>query len=476
MKNRLSALAGRWYPASERELRESIEKYFGDAKTETMSDVCAVVVPHAGHVWSGATAAEGFKAIDVKGIRRIFILCPNHRVPVRGNVSVSAEGFETPLGVVPVDVRTVNSLVHEGFMRIDDTAHRMEHAIEIQLPFLQVLFGKAMPPMIPIIVGENSPDMVRVFGSRLRRELHRGDLLVVSSDFLHYGENYDFVPFGAPIREQIEAYDKATVEAISSLDFETFERYAQERPHCACGRNALRVMAAAFEKRGFKAEKLAYATSGMLTGDDSNSVSYVAMAVRGNLGEKQADDSKRPVSETAQKAARAIVRRALEEAVYRQRESAVPSDLDLGSDSAVFGEQYGVFVTLNDSRGDLRGCIGNITPVGNLKDSLWHRAQDAALNDPRFEPVKMNELLLLSFEISVLTPLEPIGGPDDIVIGKHGVVMRKAGRSAVFLPQVAPEQGWNVEQMLTALSRKAGLDLQAWREGATFYVLEAQVF
>lgn len=183
-----------------------------------------------------------------------------------------------------------------------------------------------------------------------------------------------------------------------------------------------------------------------------------------------------PVSKENQKIAHEIVRRALKEAVNAQKETDLPADLNLGEDSDLFKKEYGVFVTLNEPNGQLRGCIGNIIPVANLMASLWGRAQDAALNDPRFDPVTPEELEHLEVEISVLTPMTPIHGPEDIVIGKHGVVLRKMGRSAVFLPQVAPEQGWNVEQMLTHLSMKAGLAPQAWRSGASFQVFEAQVF
>ena len=233
-------------------------------------------------------------------------------------------------------------------------------------------------------------------------------------------------------------------------------------------------MSAIFENTGLMAHQLAYDTSGRRSNDDSMSVSYVAMAIADKA--QAQSEPKSPVSAAAQVTAHEIVKRALQEAVSKQTTTPVPDDLDLGPEPAVFGESYGVFVTLNEPDGQLRGCIGNIVPVDKLARSLWGRAQDAALNDPRFDPVTPDELPGLKIEISVLTPMEPIGGPDDIVIGKHGVVMRKYMRSAVFLPQVAPEQGWNVEQMLTHLSMKAGLPPQAWREGATFSVFEAQVF
>ncbi|MBQ9396461.1 MAG: AmmeMemoRadiSam system protein B [Proteobacteria bacterium] len=474
MNIRPSALAGRWYPNKPDELRESIRGYLDGAKSFKLNHVRAIVVPHAGHYWSGPTAAAAYNVLDPDKIRRIFIFCPNHRMPVSGAVSVSADAFETPLGNLIVDQNTVRAWEAAGHIRIDDAAHKLEHAIEIQLPFIQVIFGDKQPQIVPIIVGEMSTAAIQKFAARLKKDLRDDDLVLISSDFLHYGENYDFVPFGAPVQPQIQAYDARTVAAIAKLDSAEFEAFARENPHAACGINSLRLMSAIFENTGLMAHQLAYDTSGRRSNDDSMSVSYVAMAIADKA--QAQSEPKSPVSAAAQVTAHEIVKRALQEAVSKQTTTPVPDDLDLGPEPAVFGESYGVFVTLNEPDGQLRGCIGNIVPVDKLARSLWGRAQDAALNDPRFDPVTPDELPGLKIEISVLTPMEPIGGPDDIVIGKHGVVMRKYMRSAVFLPQVAPEQGWNVEQMLTHLSMKAGLPPQAWREGATFSVFEAQVF
>ena len=138
-------------------------------------------------------------------------------------------------------------------------------------------------------------------------------------------------------------------------------------------------------------------------------------------------------------------------------------------------DSYGVFVTLHN-RGELRGCIGNIWPVEPLVDGMIKRAVDAAAHDSRFSPVTPDELPALEIEISVLTKPFEVKSYRDIVIGKHGVVITKLGQRAVYLPQVAPEQGWNLEQTLGHLSRKARLPADAWRQGATFEVFEAQVF
>jgi AmmeMemoRadiSam system protein A len=135
----------------------------------------------------------------------------------------------------------------------------------------------------------------------------------------------------------------------------------------------------------------------------------------------------------------------------------------------------GGFVTLNLD-GELRGCIGEIMPRREIWKVVREQSLNAAFHDTRFEPLSKGELARLKLEISILTPLRPIASWQGIEIGKHGVLLTCANRSAVFLPQVAPEQGWGVEETLTHLALKAGLPKDAWRDkGATFFVFEAQV-
>lgn len=143
--------------------------------------------------------------------------------------------------------------------------------------------------------------------------------------------------------------------------------------------------------------------------------------------------------------------------------------------SPAMREERGVFVTLHLG-GELRGCIGEIIPRRPLYLAVIDQAINAAVNDPRFLPLTAAELPLVQLEISVLSRPRPIGSWQEIAVGRHGVLLEKGGHSSVFLPQVAPEQGWNREEMLDHLACKAGLSPEAWRQGAHFQVFEAQVF
>jgi AmmeMemoRadiSam system protein A len=135
----------------------------------------------------------------------------------------------------------------------------------------------------------------------------------------------------------------------------------------------------------------------------------------------------------------------------------------------------GAFVTLKKG-GDLRGCIGLIIGDRPLAQVVGAMAYAAAFRDPRFEPLGGSELSQIEIELSVLTPPKNIARPDAIVVGRDGVILRKGGRSAVFLPQVATEQGWSRDELLDNLAVKAGLPPNAWRQGADLSVFQAEVF
>jgi len=143
-------------------------------------------------------------------------------------------------------------------------------------------------------------------------------------------------------------------------------------------------------------------------------------------------------------------------------------------------EPAGAFVTLHRTGeeavelGRLRACMGVLDARERLADAVIHAAE-AAAHDPRFAPLELGELGRLALEVSVLSPPMPVAAPAEIEIGRHGVVLHKGGRSAVFLPQVAEEQGWDRETMLGFLALKAGLGRDAWREGADLEVFTAEV-
>ncbi|MBU8901793.1 MAG: AmmeMemoRadiSam system protein A [Victivallales bacterium] len=149
----------------------------------------------------------------------------------------------------------------------------------------------------------------------------------------------------------------------------------------------------------------------------------------------------------------------------------------LGKMDGKMEELGSCFVTLHKADGALRGCIGNIIAHEALGANIAHNAINSAFGDPRFPKLAKEELADVEIEISVLTPARPIAKPEDFIIGEHGIILQCRGRSAVFLPQVAPEQGWGREDTLTNLCYKAGLPFRAWQsEDAKLSVFTAIVF
>lgn len=145
--------------------------------------------------------------------------------------------------------------------------------------------------------------------------------------------------------------------------------------------------------------------------------------------------------------------------------------------SGKLDRQGSCFVTLHAADGALRGCIGNINAFEPLSRNIARNAQNSAFSDPRFPPLDSDELDEVTIEISILTPIREVPSYEEFIVGKHGIVISCYGRSAVFLPQVAPEQGWDRETTLRHLCMKAGLPENAWTTpAARFSVFEAIVF
>jgi AmmeMemoRadiSam system protein A len=214
-----------------------------------------------------------------------------------------------------------------------------------------------------------------------------------------------------------------------------------------------------------------------MTNDNTNSVSYLAIAFTGawKKGEpvetQNANDA--TLSDNDKDQLLKLARGTLE---YVFKNGKPPAPADLGIEITPGMEQImGAFVTLKEN-GQLRGCIGEIIPARPLYKAVIAQAVNAAFNDSRFPQVEASELPLIEIEISALTPSKPVASYKDIVIGKHGMTLEKRGRRAVFLPQVAPEQGWGIDETLTHLATKAGLAPNDWKEGASFTVFEAIVF
>lgn len=472
---RPAVVAGQFYPADPAALRAALEGFFRDAVPARVRGPVALVVPHAGFVYSGQIAADAYRQAQSTPIDTVVILGTNHTSAAFRRVSVyDGAGYRTPLGVARVDRALAEALVREGGGVFEASLHAREHSVEVQVPFVQHAFPDAA--IVPVVVGSADPESCRRFGRALAAlGAGRRLLVVASSDLSHY-----------PEKRVAAEVDRRTLEAIASLNLEaladlearaaTMQRGVDT---CACGEGPIRVAMEAARARGaLRGTVISYANSGdAVFGDPERVVGYGAVVF--SPGEAGADlralqpVAAEPAGPLDDADRRVLLRLARETITRFLRSETVP--LPRGGSARLLRES-GAFVTLK-SHGQLRGCIGRIQPAGPLIQLVGTLALDSAFRDSRFKPVGVGELRNIEIEVSVLTPLATVPRPEAIQPGRDGVVLRVGDRSAVFLPQVATEQGWTRTEMLDNLALKAGLAAGAWRDKrAVLQTFRADVF
>ena len=472
----VSPLAGRWFPADASELKRMIEGLLPSPRPPPAAGVCAVLVPHAGYQYSGKVACQVYARLDTHAYDRVVVMGPSHSVAMPGKVSIpDAAILETPLGRVAVDTAFVAALRKSSLVVCEPRAHLQEHSDQIQIPLLQTLFGDRIR-VVTIVVGQMDPWSSKGLADALRPLLDERTLVVVSSDFTHYGPNYGYVPFTKDVPKQLDALDHQVFARIAAIDADGFREVMEKTQATVCGHDPIAILLDLLPKSA-RATEVAYDTSGRMMNDWGNSVSYVGAVFAGDWRQAQQAATNAAGTAVLDGEDRAqllkLARATLE---YAVRHGKAPEIEATGVIIRPAMKQVmGGFVTLNKHH-ELRGCIGEIFPRREIWKVVQEQAVNAALHDPRFDPVTPGETKDIQIDISALTPPHAVASYREIVIGKHGMTLSKNGRSAVFLPQVAPEQGWDLATTLTYLARKAGLPADAWKEGAAFTVFEAQVF
>lgn len=472
---RSAAVVGKFYPQDAGRLSAVIDTMISQAVTSEMEKPVALVVPHAGYTYSGQICADAFKLASRFSFDRIIILGTNHTDSDFQGISVFAAGeFETPLGRIPVDEEMAKKLLSTGKpVTADRRVHVREHSIEVILPFVQKVFPKAR--IVPIIIGAPDIDMCQSFGGVLA-EVIRGNktLIIASSDLSHY-----------PDYSHAAEVDRDVLNAMMRLDpgmlLAEIRRQESLRVRnlatTACGLGPILTAMAAARSLGADCGRvISHANSGDTTlGDRSRVVGYAAVSfchASRPCGEPLTPGT--PVQAAAltdeQKfALLAFARNTLQQ--YLETET---TPLFRRQDPA-FLEAQGAFVTLK-KHGELRGCIGHMAQDLPLYQTVGRMALSAALHDSRFPRLSLTELKDVKIEISALTPYQRIDSVDQIRIGQDGVLLKRSGRSAVFLPQVAPEQGWTRNEMLDNLCRKAAMASDCWQQGAEFQTFQALIF
>lgn len=476
-----------WYTADAEALNKEIAGYYQKAEVKPINNAIAIILPHAGYRFSGQIAVRALKTTD-KEYNRIIVIGPSHRAYMEEMLSVPrVTHYQTPLGQVPLDVGFINKLLEYPVFRSMPYAHKEEHSVQIELPLLQ--YNRKDFKFVPIVAGQCSIETIHKAGSILKSLVDDKTLVITSSDFVHYGPRFSYVPFRDNVAEQIKKVDMGAYKHIANMDYEGFVNYKQTTGATICGYVPVAILLSMLDKP-VKAQLIEYATSGELTGDYKHSVSYLSVVFSGTWP-KSSDIALKPSSpELSEKDKEQLLVLARKTIVHYLQKQQVPEPSELGiTMSEAIRVPRAAFVTLKKDTvvqksseektqkvSLLRGCIGDIFPRRPLYKSVIGNAINAAVNDRRFRPVTIDECNDITIEISALTAPQPIASPDEIRIGIDGIVLNKDGRSAVFLPQVAPEQGWDLNQTLTNLSLKARLAGDAWKEGASFLVFQAAVF
>jgi MEMO1 family protein len=470
----VSPLAGRWYPAGRAALTAAIQDSLKQAKTGRLAHVQALILPHAGYRFSGPVAAYGLKALSGQAFRRVIVLGPSHRLRMTNMASIpDATHIRTPLGEVPLDLEFIATLKRHSFFRTVSAAHHGEHSVQIEIPLLQATLHDFR--LVPIVVGQLDLATVKAMARALTGLIDPETLVVVSSDFTHFGPNYDYQPFRDDVTANLKKLDLGAVARIEARDAQGFLDYVQKTGATICGRCPIAVLLAMLPDTS-RVHLLRYDTSASITGDPENSVSYLAVAVTGKWEEKPAVNPNESKTALGPEDRARLLRLARAAIAYALEHRRAPQADALGETlTEPLRARRAAFVTLR-KKGELRGCIGEILPSQPLHESVVENAVNAAFNDRRFSPLAASELKEIEIDISALTPPEEVDSYEKIQVGRHGVVLAKNGRRSVFLPQVAPEQGWDRATMLEHLARKAGLPGDAWKSGATFLVFEAEVF
>lgn len=469
-----STIAGSWYPGTASGLDCMLAKCFSPitaAVKEPLRDL--LVLPHAGYSYSAQTAAYAVKHVLGAKYSRVVLLAPSHRAFImEGLVAPESAAVSTPYGQIPIDTAAIKTVARAINVTLSDGIHANEHSAQIQYPILQYALGDFK--IAPFIVG--SPDYSGILrtAAAIKPIMDDKTLLVISSDFTHYGDDFDYTPFRDEIREKVRKMDFEAFKKIQAKDLDGFLDLVHSTGATICGRVPIAVMMAMLPDSA-ELEMTHYKTSSDDSGDFSRFVCYMSIAGRAGWGgPDQAGNSSFLTSNEKLlllKFARNSIKHTLDTGKI------LPDDHFKGEASRNMRREMGCFVTLKmKNNGDLRGCIGEIEAHRPLFRAVTAMAVHSAFGDTRFHQLHKDEFDKIEIEISALTPARPVKSWRDIVIGKHGVIVTKRGRSAVFLPQVAPEQGWTLEETLTHLCLKAGLRPDDWREGAEFTVFEAIVF
>jgi hypothetical protein len=445
--------AGQFYPASPEQLSSMLEGWLNkNGEPLPGGKPSVLIAPHAGYIYSGQIAAASYRQAKDKEYQTVVVIAPSHHYGFKGGSIYMRGGYRSPLGVLTVDEELAKKLAEWTGYGYIPKAHAKEHAVEVHVPFIQ----KSLPAakICPIVLGV--PDRMEIINLADALEKAAGEkdiLIVASTDMSHFLS-----------KEKAQEKDKATINIIRNWKISRLIRKLENRENIMCGgAGVAAALTYAQRRENCRMEILQHDDSTSGGGPESRVVGYMSAAVWCGSCEKP------EFTESDRKELFHIARTALNSYI-RDHQLIIP----LCQNPKLLPPQ-GVFVTLHKN-GHMRGCIGFIEGGRPLYTNVAEAAVLAAVKDARFQPVRPQELDEITLEISVLTPPVKINNPKRIQVGRHGLIIDKAGKRGLLLPQVAADNKWSRETFLAQTCLKAGLSRGDWKNGADMYIFEACVF
>jgi len=419
---REAAVAGKFYPASPVKLREMIATMVDDKAAR--EDIIGLVSPHAGYIYSGSVAGATISKVKFKDT--FIILGPNH-TGIGRPYSILTEGaWRTPLGDVEIDAELARRILTSSrYLEEDDGAHRFEHSVEVQLPFLQ--YFKKDTKLVPIVLAHASSAVYKEIGSAIARavkDLEREVVIIASSDMTHYEP-----------QSLAQRKDNQAIEAMLALDEDKLIEKVDELNISMCGYAPVVSLITAAKALGAKkAELVKYQTSGDTTGDYSSVVGYAGLIFK---------NSKMSLIVK-------LAKEAVETYITNSNIISPPARL-----STEMKKQAGVFVSLHRF-GKLRGCIGTFEETKeNVAQEIIANAISSATKDPRFPPVTAGELKDLEYSVDVLTKPRPVKDKNKLDPKKHGLIVECGFKKGLLLPDL--EGVDSVDRQIDICCQKAGI-------------------
>lgn len=469
--DRYPAVAGSFYPSDSKILIKTLDTLFGEAKPKSCHRVAAIIVPHAGYVYSGEVAASGFNQLEPdKQYKTVFVIGSSHRAGFEG-ASVYRQGnYITPLGTLETDTAIAGEIVkkHKVF-GAPQSVHIGDHVLEVEMPFLQYKLKPGFK-IVPILIGKESEETCKKIAEGLKPYFTDDNLFVISADFSHYPPYAQAVMVDRKTRDAILTGSSA--ELLKSLRESNGKNIDNLTTPLCSWTSVLTLLYITETTQGMKPVFIDYKNSGDNAGDKKRVVGYNCIAFcRESVIKENKGSGEFIISEDEKRILLQIARTTIEEYI-RNKKIFLP---DTSQYSELLKSKAGAFVTLHEYK-QLRGCIGRFMPDAPLWKVVRDMAIASSTEDTRFNPVSVKELEKIDIEISVLSPLQKIKNMDEIILGKHGIYIKKGFSSGTFLPQVATETGWNKEEFLGHCSRdKAGMGWDGWKN-AEIYIYSAVVF